>query len=290
MTSAPVFILGAPRSGTTILRRSLSRAAGLFIPEETNFIPQLFPAFARHWQKGQPQAALNLLQRQPVFAHRQLTLDLQTLDPRVPASQAYGHAIDALMLAAAARRSKLAWGEKTPAYIFSISRLAEWFPAARFVHVLRDGRDVALSQMPLRWGPNNAAACARLWRASVRAWQAAAVALPERCIQLRYEDFVAQPLQELQRLAAFLGLPIVPERLAELPIHPNRVAVWRKSFEFSPRELAAYQALAGAELTAAGYEIPAALPPLPFWFLPLSVLDDAGRRLTNRWLRGPVNS
>jgi hypothetical protein len=126
---------------------------------------------------------------------------------------------------------KSRWGDKTPWYISYIDLLGEMFPDASFVHLVRDGREVAVSIVEQEWGPDSPAAAAFNWRKRVSDGLAAGGRLgPGRYYQLRLEDLVRSPDAELTKLCAFLKEEFEPQMLdyhsglagVELdPAHPH---------------------------------------------------------------------
>jgi hypothetical protein len=118
---------------------------------------------------------------------------------------------------------------KMPNYVLHITRLAELFPDAQFVHVLRDGREVSASLVERPWGPRRAVAAALQWVRSVRTGLSAGRALgPERYMEVRLEDLVADPEQRLREICRFLaeeyvpGMLDYPERASAAPLAGTR--------------------------------------------------------------------
>lgn len=271
MTGPPLFILGVRRSGTTLLRVMLDRHSQLAVPDESYFLPQLAE---RHRGPIRPEAFLDDLRRLPTL--RAWGLPPQAVAPRLRPGMAPGEAIAAIYEAYAERQGKGRWGDKTPLYMQYLPLLERLFPTALFVHLIRDGRDAAASFRELPAGlvtggwarPRGVADFACQWQREVRAARALGRRLgEERYLELRYEALVACPERELSRLCAFLGLEYEPAMLD----YPGRVDVsqrphqrrllcpptpglrdWRR--ELSPREAAAFQAVAGDLLAELGYE------------------------------------
>jgi hypothetical protein len=157
--SFPFFIVGSARSGTTFLRLSLNAHPVVAVPPESRFITELNEGTS----EVEISRFLQRLARHPRFAAWELSIEaveaeLQGLD-RV----SYAGAIDATYRAYAKSHGKDRWGDKTPRYVVNIPALAELFPTARFIHLIRDGRDVALSYADVPFGPKNVAKAAELW-------------------------------------------------------------------------------------------------------------------------------
>jgi hypothetical protein len=117
------------------------------------------------------------------------------------------------------RRGKPLVGDKTPRYVRSIETLHELWPLARFVHLIRDGRDICLSMMSWTradraagrfdtWKEDPVSTSALFWEWNVRLGRRAGATLgPRLYFELRYEALVDQPSSECQRLCEFLGIP-----------------------------------------------------------------------------------
>src|SRR4051794_17280172 len=132
---APFFIVGVPRSGTTLLRQMLRGHPRLAVPPESHFVPAALNA-------PSGAAALELILRDEHFADWQVdAADVRrraTTSDMTPAS-----VVRAAFETYAQAQGRPRWGDKTPAYVLHMPLLAEAFPGARFVHIIRDGRDVA---------------------------------------------------------------------------------------------------------------------------------------------------
>ncbi|RMF40576.1 MAG: sulfotransferase, partial [Anaerolineae bacterium] len=147
----PFFIVGHPRSGTTLLRFMLSSHPRLYIPEETGFIPFLLPRRMHH-------APLSLAQTRRLLARiARLNYLWDGLVDDLPAFYAALPAptlpviLDTLYRRQIAPFGAQRWGDKTPLYVQHIPLLADLFPGAQFIHIIRDGRDAALSARK-KWG------------------------------------------------------------------------------------------------------------------------------------------
>ena len=196
--------------------------------------------------------------------------------PAIPAGlsreEAYRFAVSAPFVAYAEREGKTRWGDKTPAYIGYIDRLAAIWPDARFVVLVRDGRDVALSVMKVPFGANNVWAAARSWAGAIRRGRQAARRYPDRVLTVRYEDVVGHPEEEVQKICRFLELEYNPAMLAIeetdrtkvtedqagwftnvwAGITTDAVGKWRT--EMTPHQRQVFESVAGQELRELGYE------------------------------------
>ena len=279
------FICGATRSGTTLLRLMLDSHPELAIPGETHFI---VPMIKASWRRARPADELATL---IVDSDRwgDFHLDEDELRGRL-------HGLDPLNCADAVReffrlyaskQGKERWGDKTPGYVRSMRLVQKVLPEARFVHIIRDGRDVALSLVPRSWGPSTFAEAADNWRRRIEVARRQQPHL-DHYIEVHYEDLITDTEGVLRRVAEFIELEFDPvmlryheragERLAEKardlekpwgtisaasrieshalaerPPQADRVARWRT--EMSDADRLAYEAIAGEALVATGYEL-----------------------------------
>lgn len=123
-------------------------------------------------------------------------------------AETYSEAVRAVFAAYAAKDGKELYGDKTPGSVTQIELLAGLFPEAKFVHIIRDGRAVALSYLERpEWGPETMAEAANHWKNRVRRGRAAGRAIgPDRYLEVRYEDVVADPETVARKVCDFLGL------------------------------------------------------------------------------------
>jgi len=196
----PVFIGGAGRSGTTLLRVMLDAHPRICCGPELKVLPSI-----AEWY-------LNLTRNfAPVLeSYHVAPADLQ---------RRFREFIEGLAENFRRASGKPRWAEKTPHNILFTAPLAEIFPDARFLHVVRDGRDVACSLVTMNWiNPltgrkwdyvQNVANAARYWRevVSLARRQAEHPAVAGRVLEVRYEHLVADPEATLRRVLEFIGEP-----------------------------------------------------------------------------------
>ena len=192
----PFFILGAYRTGSTLLRYALDSHSRLCIPPETNILEPL----ARLANDEDMRAGLAGLG----FERPQTLAEL-----RRTAARFYG--------SYAASWNKPRWGDKSPAYATLGPFLAELFPRARFVLLFRHGLDQAHSfsrggsfVRPVfedfrHDGEDLRVTAARYWDHVTGSQLRFEADYPDRCARLRYEDLCAEPESSLRQILAFLG-------------------------------------------------------------------------------------
>ena len=175
----------------------------------------------------------------------------------------------------AAAQGKRLYGDKTPGSVTQIELLGSLFPEARFVHIIRDGRAVALSYLERpEWGPKTMAEAAQHWKSRVTRGRRGGEALGRsRYREVKYEDMVADPEQVTRELCEFLGLGYAadmlnyhrhgaefiaetkdPEAFKNLakPVTKD-LRDWRD--QMSAADAALFEAIAGDLLVDLGYEV-----------------------------------
>jgi len=192
LPTAPIFVIGSARSGTTMLRLMLDSHPGISSGEETHFLQQLEPVVGKQWR---------LLERYGF--------------PREYWLDRLRHLYGDFQAEYAVRRGRVRWADKDPANTLILPFVEELFPDAQYIHLLRDGHDVVASHRD-RWGYRSAARAARgAWRKYVEAARTfGATVGPDRFLEVRYEVLVADPEAELRRLCIFLGEAWDPAMLA----------------------------------------------------------------------------
>ncbi len=247
MISQPVFLVGAERSGTTLLRLMLDhhpRIAFLFefeiwIGPDGSFLPK-----AQYCER---------LRESRWFQDTGFSID---------ESLPYPQLLDSFLEQGRSRAKADIVGATLHK---NFDRVLHVWPDARFIHILRDGRDVARSGIPMGWYADIWSAGA-FWLEAERTWDELAARLPAgRFIEIRYEDLVVRPRETLSAIAGFLGLPFSDEMLAydrdttySLP-DPRNVSQWSK--KLSTHEVRLIEARVGEMLARRGYPL-SGQPPL----------------------------
>lgn len=264
----PFFIVGSARSGTTLLRLILNAHPDVAVPPESRFVVEL-------WSGDGTVEVNDYLAR--LSAHKRFqTWDIPIATVRQELGTAtrvpYSDAIRATFTAYAHANGKTLWGDKTPRYVESLDFLANLLPEARFVHLIRDGRNVALSYANVPFGPKTVGKAAALWAKRVTAGRDACPRLgAERYLEIRYEDLVEDTEGETRDICQFLELEFDPgmmdyterARGSVLPrasmYNPHvteapqkNVRSWEDSMP--PDQIEIFEAVAGHVLSLLGYE------------------------------------
>lgn len=269
------FVVGCQRSGTTLLQAMLDGHPQLAMAPESHFIVSLGRRFGGNWgAAGETDAAFAdaLLERRRFAYWRMDRAELLAV-LAVARPRDFAGAVRTVFAAWAQRQGKPAYGDKTPRYAAHLGALGGLFPEARFVHLIRDGRDVALSMAEsFERGPQSPVEGAMFWRTAVEAARRAGSALgPNRYLEVRYERLVAEPEAVISAVAAFLELDPDPRMLSpaesagriiagypEAADHGNlgRTIEARRDWrhEMPAEGIADFELLAGDLLEQLGYE------------------------------------
>lgn len=197
----PVFVIGAPRSGTTALAFALGRHPDLWTAGESQILVDLFFR-NRALDKNYAREDDAWLNRQGI--------------PREEFLAAVGLGFNRLFTRAAGGRR---WVDHTPRHTLMLSWLPDMFPGARFLHILRDGCRVVHSMVnfgarhegrELPWWALDFAKAAKAWVRFATAALEYEAAHPDRCLTVRNEDLVADPAAGFRRLLAFIAAPEHP--------------------------------------------------------------------------------
>jgi hypothetical protein len=174
----PVFIIGSPRSGTTLLRLMLTCHPEICVPPEGGWLLQLYPRYRNlPLTIGTLTAFVDDLLKTPKIEEWNLNRDqlLDYLERNSPSN--YANLAERIYFFHASRFGKSRWGDKNNSYLNRIKKIANIFPEAQFLHIIRDGRDVACSYQDLaalkgqRYAPvlpNNIVGAAYSWKKNVQ--------------------------------------------------------------------------------------------------------------------------
>ncbi len=199
-------VVGVPRSGTTMLRLMLDAHSQVAVPPETYFLTNLVKA-RRAGELQTVDQLFALVTSTPVWDDFRVSKDayferIQRLDPF---SNSDG--IRTFYRMYAERFGKPRWGDKTPRYSRIMVSIEGFLPEARFIHVIRDGRDVALSLRRTWFAPgHDVPTLAQYWKGQIEYARAVA----QRCthyLEIRYEDLVHRTRDVLEDICRFIELP-----------------------------------------------------------------------------------
>ena len=275
------FIVGSARSGTTLLRRIVDAHPQIAILREQHWLPKWF-----EWRKGvtpegfaTPELVSELIKYEK-FAR--LNISREQLEGLLISDEPvkYSDFVTGVFDLYGQAQGKPLVGDKTPVYVERMPTLHVLWPEAKFVHMIRDGRDVCLSILDWKkrdrtpgryatWEDDPVSTIALWWKRRVRLGREAGASLdPGLYHEVRYESLVARPAEECEALCSFLGVPFDD---AMLRFHEGRTKMkpgldakkaWRPitlglrdwRAEMPAEDLERFEAAAGDLLEELGYE------------------------------------
>jgi Sulfotransferase family len=240
----PIFLIGSERSGTTLLRLMLDHHPELAFNLESEFLVAdisaagVFPDVAGYRRS---------LAADRVFRHSRFTVRDDLDFPAL---------LNDFLRQKLERDGKRVVGATVH---YGFRKLQYVWPNAKYIYLLRDGRDVAASVVEMGWA-GNVFVGANWWLEAERDWAELRPALPpDRWIEVRYEELTAQAATQLQRVCEFIGVPY-SERMFDYAASstyslPNPAQNFKWGRKLTAPELSLLEARIGAQLAARGYEV-----------------------------------
>jgi hypothetical protein len=307
----PIFIVGAARSGTTLLQRMIGSHPNISAPTgESHFMVPLGRTERQWGNLRDPRCVARVLERMQEISPEFTDEDLQglTFDPpklapllakRVDGTMV--GLIRALFEHNAHGQGKQRWADKTPYYVLHMEMILEMFPDTQFVHIIRDGRDCAISMLGRRHELRiySVYHAAQTWAQYVNAGQINGNRLrADQYHELHYEDLITDPERVLRALCHYLDEPFdarmvnfrrssdVGNRtpLLRQSLQPANREKWRGSL--STWQIRVFESEAGATLARNGYPLSTRIGRLP---VPVRAAFRAHTQISNWMSRHWIN-
>lgn len=264
-----LFVFGAARSGTTYLGRILEDVFDFGMGPEGHFVPEFSKKLGKY---GNLEASSNMERLvSDVSKSSMLTImrdqwreEIRTdITPQMIRSglpkKNYGGLVSSVFHCVAREQGKTRVGNKNPDYWRCLDLIEDIVPArARYLHIVRDGRDVAMSNMKMQWGQDNIFASAKTWRNCVSTTARFADRVgSDRFLEIRYEDLLEQPESTIGQLASFIGVGPPANYLQSLNRKPKtspkqgNYGKWETGLSSDEKRI--YEAVAGDYLRRYGY-------------------------------------
>ncbi|MFW6201880.1 MAG: sulfotransferase family protein, partial [Gemmatimonadota bacterium] len=272
---APVFVVGCPRSGTTLLYHMLLSAGGFAnYRAETHVFDLLMPRYGHLRSRRMRRRLAEDWIRSTFF--RKSGLDADVARRRILDAHDGGELLCSLMTAVARAQRVSRWADCTPGHLLHLPEIERTIPHARIVHIVRDGRDVALSLDRLGWirplpgdHTDPIVVAATFWMWMVRRGCTAGRSSALTYMEIRFEDLVARPRETLRRLGEFIEHDLDYDRIRRRAVgsvrRPNTsfddadssgfdpVGRWRRSL--TAERLARLERITGDALIEFGYDL-----------------------------------
>ena len=279
ISNNPIFIVGAPRSGTTLLQYMLRSHPNISLPTgESHFI---IPLYRDAKNFGDLKKAENIRRVLEAMYEKsadfldtdihgiKFDIDRLTTELFNEGKNSIPDIISALFEKNALGDNKQRWGDKTPYYVLHMKTLLEMFPSAQFIHLIRDGRDCALSMFERKhdFCVYNTFFAAKYWEIYIDGGRRIGKELGDKIYhEVRYEDLLDAPEDTLRRICAFLGEPFSDNvlnfkksgsagktPLLQKSVQKDNQAKWRS--KMSSRQIATFEGAVGDTLKALGYPL-----------------------------------
>ena len=280
---SPIFIVSAPRSGSTLLRLIIDANPNIAIPPPGYLFNMIYPYI---YSYGDLAVTANLIElaedflETPTLKKWGLTVDPAAVVAGVK-ERSFKGVYEFVHRVYMQGQGKVRWGNKSPRNVHFIPDIKALFPGAKIVHLLRDGRDVAIEIAEADFWPHSVWGGAQRWLHCIRAARVFGRELDaDSFLELKYESLCRDPEPVLRRLCDFLNEPFDPGMLSHhtsastrtwaktkihqataKPITTEFVEAYKR--RLNQHDQGALEALLGETLQAAGYEVsgrPQALP------------------------------
>jgi LPS sulfotransferase NodH len=270
---APVFVIGCSRSGTTLLYHMLLSSGNFAVYRmESMVFTLLEPRFRPLTNPRNRRKMLDAWYGTRLYTRSGLIPS--EIEPRIMQEcQNGGDFLRIIMEEMCRKQGVQRWAETTPEHLLYIRRIKQTIPNALIVHVIRDGRDVALSWERLSqirsfpWDRNRAAMAAGIyWDWIVNKGRQAGRAIGGDYMEVHYEDLVRQPAEVLKNLAPFIEHDLDYDQITQVGIgsvsaqntafrDDQRSPIDRWKTDLPRAELATLERLVGSTLQELGYEL-----------------------------------
>ena len=292
ISSSPIFIVGAPRSGTTLFQYMLRSHPDISIPtgESHFFIPLLRNAdsFGDLNEAKNIRKVLEAMYQQSAdFLDTDIhgikfDIDGLTTQFKQEGRNTISAIISGLFEKNALGEGKQRWGDKTPYYVLHMKTILQLFPDAQFIHLIRDGRDCALSMFQRKhdFGVYNTFFAAKYWEIYVETGRQVGTELGKKVYhEIRFEELLENPKKVMQGVCSFLNESYSDDLvnfkksgeagktpLLQKPIQNTNKEKWRE--KMTDRQISLFEGTVGHTLKQCGYPLITTANPIP---LPIKV-------------------
>jgi hypothetical protein len=271
---SPIFLVGCPRSGTTLLQQMLDAHPDVAIAPEIHFVRRFWQnrdAYGSLDSSDQFRRLLTDIMAIPEFAEMELDAD-RFSEAAWQSDRTYAALFQLLLQQFAHRRGVNVFGEKTPNNVLHMETLQTFFPSARFIHLVRDPRDVVNSWRSVPWSTGSIAGDAEIWEYYVSSARNCSDSVQAALLTVHYEQLVVSPEETLRSLCEFVGIEFTPAMLAYHqrksqgvnvsrepwkanavnPLSQGSIARWQR--ELTPEMISAIEAVTWFEMRHFGYK------------------------------------
>ena len=278
------YIIGRPRSGTTLLQLFFDAHPNVQMPSECMFIYQLFFTYrsVTNWDEPVIESFLTDLGKTYLFTEKKFNV------PNIKKELLAGREMMNYVLACKIvirnfnsvypKQDILLLGDKNPYYSEIFPRVFQFMPEAKYVLIVRDPRDTHISLFNARFISPSIGYNTIMWRISIKSIEHYSKKFPGRFYTVKYEDLVANPGKSLKGICGFLGIPFSEEMLSYLdhkndftdvvfisdaylqryhtsilePVNTDKIGQWKT--RLSKKQVKIAERIAGKYMDVYGYE------------------------------------
>lgn len=281
-TTAPVFVLGCPRSGTTLLYYMILSSGGFAVyPEESHVFNLIVPKFGNLASRKTREKLMKRWLHSMYFEHS--GLDAASIEKAIVEDCRSGGDFLRIVMESIARRQGVdRWADTTPEHLLYISVIKKAFPDALIIHSIRDGRDVALSMDKLHWldslpwGKDDSLLVHGFyWEWMVREGRRGGRAIGSDYLEVHFENLVSQPRETLAAIGRFIHHELDYDKIREVGLGSvkmpntsfrgevaegqfNPVGRWKDTL--TPEQIKDFEGVMGPSLKELGYTLSTAAP------------------------------
>ncbi|MBR9847596.1 MAG: sulfotransferase [Algicola sp.] len=244
----PIFVLGNPRSGTSLLRLMLNSHPEIIIPPESHFFLFLEEKYGK-WSMNKLDDYLTDLFNATKFETWQIDRDklVSFLETQTILNYAHLTSMIYYFYAKKQQREVKYWGDKNSLWTSKLSEISAYYPEAFFIHIIRDGRDVACSYRKLKerglkskYAPNlpyEVSEIAKIWSENVEAVESHLQTVDtSKKVTVLYKDLILQPKRTLESILNKLELTVVDDQLnfykkSKSQIEPDLYFDWKEKLQ-----------------------------------------------------------
>lgn len=225
---SPIFIVGNPRSGTTLLASIFNRHTKISVPPETQFFFDVYKQELEGQSLGRQRLVELALSSKRI---RDMDLDKSVLENAyLEYEPTFQTLLQCIISLYAENQNKIRPGEKTPLHLHYVAKILDWYPYAKIICVIRDGRDVVNSLLNVSWHHNNIISHSYEWLKNALLSIKYQSKFRDSFIVIKYENLVNNPQRIVRDLCQYIGVPYEDEMLRE-EINSSVVPEWEKEWK-----------------------------------------------------------
>ncbi|MGH8233165.1 MAG: sulfotransferase family protein [Rhodanobacteraceae bacterium] len=273
VSDVPIFLTGFARSGTTWINQLMQEYFDAGFVNEGQFIISFgngLPRYGNLREVGSRERLIHDLANDEYFSILKRNYCIEIDWGRIRQSyESFAGIVKGVLIQIAERLGKHRIGSKYPVFGRHLTLLNNLFPDCRVIHLVRDGRDCALSHKMVRWGHQNTYSAAISWRRYLEAARHSSKQLRSRYLEIRYEDLLMEPgatMRELERFITGRDEYSITTRFLEghSVLKTDKVARWRHAMPTGSQAI--FEAVAGDMLKLYDYPVTGIDHATPFLF------------------------